>query len=163
MEHFDLILGITSAVVTIICAILGALLYRKTERIKIMEKQLSEKRYAAYADLYDFFYALFKNLKREKTSNDAMRNKLMDAKKELILCGSDEVVFSLNRYLSSLTEEDAILQLDYFLDLMVLIRKDMCGKTKVKRDDILLNIMQDKKELQKFKEYKNKMVLTTQI
>ena len=27
----------------------------------------------------------------------------------------------------------------------------MCGKTKIDRDAILLNIMQDKKELQKFK------------
>lgn len=154
-----IILGIISAVVTIACAILGALLYRKTERIKIMEKQLSEKRYAAYADLYDFFYALFKNSKTGKTSNDLMRNKLMDAKKELIMCGSDEVVFSLNRYLSSLTDENTILQLDYFLDLMVLIRKDMCGDTKVKRDDILLNIMQDKKELEKFKEYKRNLAI----
>ena len=40
---------------------------------------------------------------------------------------------------------------------MVLIRKDMCGKTKVSRDDILLNIMQDRKELEKFKEYKKKL------
>lgn len=28
----------------------------------------------------------------------------------------------------------------------------MCGKTKINRDAILLNIMQDKKELQKFKD-----------
>ncbi len=35
---------------------------------------------------------------------------------------------------------------------MLLIRKDMCGKTKINRDAILLNIMQDKKELQKFKD-----------
>jgi hypothetical protein len=34
---------------------------------------------------------------------------------------------------------------------MVLIRKDMCGETKINRDAILLNIMQDEKELQKFK------------
>ena len=58
-----LILGVFSIIATIACAILGALLSRKTERIKIMEKQLSEKRYVAYAKLYDFFYDLFKNQK----------------------------------------------------------------------------------------------------
>ena len=138
--------------VTLMCAYLGALLHRKTERIKIMEGQLSEKRYSAYAKLYDFFYEMFKNTKDNRNvSNKDMRNKLLDAKKELIMYGTDEVVFALNSYLSSLTEEDIYKQVDSFLDVMVLIRKDMCGETKINRDAILLNIMQDEKELQKFK------------
>lgn len=39
----NVILGFISIVVTLLCAYLGALLHRKTERIKIMEGQLSEK------------------------------------------------------------------------------------------------------------------------
>ncbi len=148
------LLGILSAIATVACAVLGALLHRKTERIKIMEKQLSEKRYAAYANLYDFFYELFKQTRNGKSSNNSiMGNKLMDAKKELIMYGSDDTIFALNKYLSSLTEEDSYKQLNYFLDLMVLIRKDMCGKTKVNRNDILLNLMQDKKEFERFIEH----------
>lgn len=148
----NVILGFISIVVTLLCAYLGALLHRKTERIKIMEGQLSEKRYSAYAKLYDFFYDMFKKSKDNKTINNReMRNKLLDAKKELIMYGTDEVVFALNSYLSSLTEEDIYKQVDSFLDVMVLIRKDMCGETKINRDAILLNIMQDEKELQKFK------------
>ena len=85
-----------------------------------------------------------------------MRNKLLDAKKELIMYGTDEVVFALNNYLSSLTEASTYKQLDSFLDVMLLIRKDMCGKIKINRDAILLNIMQDKKELQKFKDMESK-------
>ncbi len=135
---------------TIVCVVLGDLLRRKTERIKIMEKQLSEKRYAAYANLYDFFYEMFKQVRNGKSSNSSiMGNKLVDAKKELIMYGSDDTIFALNKYLSSLTEEDSYTQLNYFLDLMVLIRKDMCGKTKVNRNDILLNLMQDKKEFER--------------
>ena len=146
------ILGFISIVVTLLCAYLGALLHRKIERIKIMEGQLSEKRYSAYAKLYDFFYDMFKNSKDNKTINNReMRNRLLEAKKELIMYGTDEVVFALNSYLSSLTEEDIYKQVDSFLDVMVLIRKDMCGETKINRDAILLNIMQDEKELQKFK------------
>ena len=148
----NVILGFISIVVTLLCAYLGALLHRKTERIKIMEGQLSEKRYSAYAKLYDFFYDMLKNSKDNKTINNReMRNRLLEAKKELIMYGTDEVVFALNSYLSSLTEEDIYKQVDSFLDVMVLIRKDMCGETKINRDAILLNIMQDEKEFQKFK------------
>ena len=39
----NVILGFISIVVTLMCAYLGALLHRKTERIKIMEGQLYEK------------------------------------------------------------------------------------------------------------------------
>ena len=156
MEHnivITLLLGIISVIATVACAIMGALLHRKTERIKIMEKQLSEKRYAAYAKLYDFFYELLKDQHHAKNVNENMSNKLMDAKKELIMYGSDEVIFALNKYLNSLSETKPGTQFNYFLDLMVLIRKDMCGKTKIKQDDILLNIMQNKKEVHQFKEY----------
>ncbi|BCS85027.1 hypothetical protein prwr041_09200 [Prevotella herbatica] len=152
----NLLLGFISAIATLACVWLGNQLHRKTERIKIMEGQLSEKRYSAYAKLYDFFYEMFKAKKKRKNSQNLddtdMRNSLIDAKKELIMYGTDDVVFALNKYLSSLTEFDLNRQVDSFLDVMLLIRKDMCGKTKVDRDSILLNIMQDKKELQKFKE-----------
>ncbi len=152
--EIKVLLGILSAFATLLCAILGAVLHRKTERIKIMEGRLSEKRYAAYAKLYDFFYDLIKNSKNGKSlNNKEMTNKLFDAKKELIMYGTDDVVFALNKYLSSLSNCDLPKQLDFFFDIMLLIRKDMCGKSKVSRDDILLNILQDEKELQKFKEF----------
>lgn len=155
--EITLLLGIISAIATIACAVFGAMLHRKTERIKIMEGRLSEKRYSAYAKLYDFFYEMFKAQKDNKNSNTKeMRNKLLDAKKELIMYGTDEVILALNKYLSSLTEDNTYKQLDYFLDVMLLIRKDMCGTTIIDRDDIMLSIMQDKNELQKFKDMKNK-------
>ena len=111
----NVILGFISIVVTLLCAYLGALLHRKTERIKIMEGQLSEKRYSAYEKLYDFFYDMFKNAKDNKpVNNREMRNRLLEAKKELIMYGTDEVVFALNSYLSSLTEENIYKQVDSF-------------------------------------------------
>ena len=59
--ELEVFLGAIGAIATLMCAVLGAILHRKTERIKIMEGQLSEKRYLAYAKLYDFFYEMFKN------------------------------------------------------------------------------------------------------
>lgn len=159
--ELSIILGIISAIATLTCAVFGAMLHRKTERIKIMEGQLSEKRYLAYAKLYDFFYEMLKGQKDNKNiNNKEMRNKLLDAKKELIMYASDDVVFALNKYLSSLTDADVATQLDYFLDIMLLIRKDMCGKSKISKDDILLNIMQDKGEMQKFKKMKRNNTIT---
>ena len=154
----QIILGIISAVTTISCAILGVVLLRKTERIKMMERQLSEKRYSAYAKLYDFFYEIFKVTKDGKRINDKdMRNKLIDAKKELIMYGSDDVVLALNSWLESLSG-NSYNQLDKFLDLMLLVRKDMCGNSKINRSDILLNLMQDKKELEKFDAMKKQSI-----
>ncbi len=107
----NVILGFISLAISLVCAYLGALLHRKTERIKIMEGQLSEKRYSAYAKLYDFFYEMFKNTKDNRNVNNKdMRNKLLDAKKELIMYGTDEVIFALNKYLSSLTEANTYRQ-----------------------------------------------------
>ena len=40
-----------SVILSIIIAFMGWLMQRKTERIKIMENQLSEKKYKAYADM----------------------------------------------------------------------------------------------------------------
>ena len=117
-----------------------------------MEGQLSEKRYSAYAKLYDFFYELLKNTKdKNNSNNDKMKNKLIDAKKELIMYGTDDVIYALNDYLTSLTTDGIGSQLNKFLNVMLLIRKDMCGETKISRDDIMLNIIQDKEELQKLK------------
>lgn len=151
----ELVFKILSIILTIIIAFLGWKMQRKTERIKIMEGQLSEKRYSAYAKLYDFFYEMIKGQKDNKnTNNKEMRNKLLDAKKEIIMYASDDVIFALNKYLSSLTDTDVSTPLDYFLDIMLLIRKDMCGNSKISRDDILLNIIQDKSEMQKYKDMK---------
>ncbi len=153
--EINILLGLLSATATLTCAFLGALLHRKTEKIKIMEGQLSEKRYSAYAKLYDFFYEVFKETIDGKNVNERiMKNKLLDAKKELIMYGTDDVVFALNKYLASLTDVDLSAQIDNFLDIMLLIRKDMCGKSKVNRDDIMLNIIQDKNEMQKYKDLK---------
>lgn len=153
--ELEVFLGAIGAIATLICAVLGAILHRKTERIKIMEGQLSEKRYLAYAKLYDFFYEMFKNsTDGKKLNNKELRNKLLDAKKELIMYGTDDVVFALNHYLTSLSDENTYHQLDFFLDIMLLIRKDMCGRTKVARDDIMLSLLQDQSEFEKFKRMK---------
>lgn len=55
-----------SVILSIIIAFMGWLMQRKTERIKIMENQLSEKKYKAYADMVGLFFSILKDAKREK-------------------------------------------------------------------------------------------------
>lgn len=57
---------IISIVFSIIIAFMGWIMQRKTERIKIMENQLSEKKYAAYASLVGLFYSILKDVKKRK-------------------------------------------------------------------------------------------------
>ena len=52
----DIILVILAILIPAIVAILGYVIHRKTERIKIMENQLSDKKYHAYAGLVDMFF-----------------------------------------------------------------------------------------------------------
>ena len=74
----NILLGIISAVTTLACALMAALLHRKTERIKIMENQLSDKKYKAYADLVGMFYDVLKDVKEFKTTNPKrMRDRMI--------------------------------------------------------------------------------------
>ena len=91
------VLGIVSAVATLACALMAALLHRKTERIKIMENQLSDKKYEAYADLVGMFYDVLKDVKESKTTNPKrMQARMMDSKKDTFMYGSDKVFKAFN-------------------------------------------------------------------
>ena len=60
----DWIYKFLSVLLPIICTILGWVIYRKTERIKIMENQLSDKKYKAYADVVSVFFGILKAILR---------------------------------------------------------------------------------------------------
>lgn len=51
---------------------------------------------------------------------------------------------------------DIKLMMDVWLKLILEIRQDMCGhKSKLNKDDILLNLMQSRTEMQKYYGYNN--------
>ena len=62
--------------------------------------------------------------------------------------GSDKVFRAFNNWLE---KANTPMQFDAYLQFVLSIRKDICGKTKLKKDDILLNLIQDKQEVEKFK------------
>ena len=143
------VLEILSVVLSALLIVLGWMYTRRTEELKIMRSQLSERKHKAYADLVATFYSAFKDTKNhEQTDMKAAMSKMIDAKRDIFMYGSDEVFRAFNKWLESASQP---WQFDEFLKFILSIRKDICGKTKLTADDVLLNLTQDKEELKKFK------------
>lgn len=150
------LVSIFIAVLTAVCAIFGLIIQRKTERIKIIENQLSEKKYRAYADLVGMFYTIFKDIKSDKkTNNKTMVDRMFDAKKDLFIYGSDEVFIKFNEWLTFSSENPGDSRhMKFFLELMLLIRKDMGNnKTLLTKTDVMVNIVQSKQDVEALKHY----------
>ena len=149
----EIILGGISIFLTVVIAILGWIMQRKIEQIKIMENQLSDKKYNAYADLVGIFFSILKNVKKEKDTNQkVLMDKMLESKKNIFMYGSDKVVMAFSKWLcSSTTGENNEQQMNKFLELMIEIRKDMCGRSsKITKYDLLLNLIQNPKEVNDF-------------
>lgn len=149
----DIILAVLAILIPAIVAILGYVIHRKTERIKIMESQLSDKKYHAYAGLVDLFFKILKDTKRNNVPNDNLAEQMVDLKKDILLYGSDKVFFAYNNFFDISTNHPGSLKLlmDAWLNLMLEIRQDMCGhSSKITKDDILFNLMQSRDEMNKY-------------
>ncbi|WP_300915915.1 hypothetical protein [Bacteroides acidifaciens] len=152
-DNKDLILAILAVLVPALVAFMGYIIHRKTERIKIMENQLSEKKYLAYAGIVTLFFNILKTVKAGKTSDDDWAGKMVDLKRDILLYGSESVFYAFNNFFDVSTNHpgDIKLMMDVWLKLILEIRQDMCGhKSKLSKDDILLNLMQSRNEIQKF-------------
>lgn len=139
---------------TISCAFLGWANHRKTEKIKIMESQLSEKKNDAYTTIVDLIFKICKDTLQKKNTNEkeAFEN-MMDSKKKIMMFGSDKVFLSFNDFLEKTNEEstDPRRTIMTIISLIQEIRKDMFGgKSEITKLDILTMLMNNRKEAQKF-------------
>ena len=150
----DWIYKFLSILLPITCTILGWIIYRKTERIKIMENQLSDKKYKAYADVVSIFFGILKDTKSNKqVTNKSITDKMIDSKKDIFMYGSDAVFYAFNSFLtkSSKNSNNQKEIMEAFLSFMLAIRQDMCGKkSKLSVRDILINLIQNDEEVDKF-------------
>jgi hypothetical protein len=150
----DWIYKFLSILLPITCTILGWIIYRKTERIKIMENQLSDKKYKAYADVVSIFFGILKDTKSNKqVTNKSIIDKMIDSKRDIFMYGSDAVFYAFNSFLtkSSKNSNNQKEIMEAFLSFMLAIRQDMCGKkSKLSVRDILINLIQNDEEVDKF-------------
>ena len=126
-----------------IVAVLLFLLQKKNEQLKIVKEKISDKKYEAYNQVLTIFFDLFKSVKNIKTVNEKqLVNKIIDLKKFLLLYANDEILRKFFEWNNSLQSGgNNLAQFDTYLELMILIRKDMGNPdTKITRDEILRSI-----------------------
>ena len=155
LDKEDVVLLVKGVIsfLSITIVILGWYIHRQTERIKVMENLISEKKNEAYSSFVGLFYDLLKQSKENKSldTHDGLE-KMMEIKKTLFMYGSDRVFKAMNEWLKYCNPQyDQKEMLNKVLKLLVLIRKDLQNNSKLKVDDILLNIMQSEEEIKKFK------------
>lgn len=144
----DLIIAILAIIIPAVVTVAGIIIARQTEKLRTMREQLSEKKYKAYADAVKMFYSVLKDIKSNKQTNtsDAMQ-KMIDMKRDIFMYGSDKVFKAFNLWLLKTGSSDSNAQFAAFLDFVLEMRKDLCNnKTKLTKEDILINLTQSKEE-----------------
>jgi hypothetical protein len=147
--------AILISLLAIASGVLGVLLKRQTEKLKIVEQQLSQSKYKAYSELVNIFYDVLKNTKQEKeTDKIELMTRMIDSKKDLFIYGSDDIFRKFTQWLTYTTmNPDDTKHFKIFLDVLLLIRKDMGNKkTKLTYNDLLLSLTQNENDLIRFKE-----------
>lgn len=108
-------------------------------------------RTSTYCDTYRKVYS--ENQLHRPTDNEAMMQKMIDAKKDIFMYGSDKVFRAFNKWLVVAFENNNKDQFGAFMDFVLEMRKDMFnGKTKLTKRDILLNLTQSEEETRKLME-----------
>lgn len=145
-------LELLSIVLSAVIIILGWLYNRRTEEMKIMRSQLSERKHKVYADIIATFYSVLKDVKKNQQTNANMvESKLMDAKRDIFMYGSDKVFRAFTNWLVNTNTPNQSNHLDSYLKFILCIREDICGKTRLTEDDVLLNLLQNEEELRSLK------------
>lgn len=144
------IISILISLLTVSSTLFVVILQRKTEKLKIIENQLSENKYKAYIDLVEVFYDILKDVKNKKeTDSNVVGNRIFDAKKDIFMFGSDAVFKKFSAWLTFTSENPGDQRhLNLYLEMMLEIRKDMHNKTNLSKNDIMQNVMQNRSELQ---------------
>lgn len=143
------------AVMTIIAAGLGFVIKEQFDKIRTIQNQLSDKKYKVYHEIYSVFFDLFKRQKglQKKNDNTDLGARLIDIKKDLFIYAPDKIVrkfIEWNGYINNHSGD--IKHIMIFLDLFVLIRKDMgMSKTEITSLDILRSIMATDEEFEEMR------------
>jgi len=149
MEAAEMIVTVAIALLSAACGVLGIMLQRKTERMKIAERQLSERKSQVYADLAELFYDALRNVKQDRPFDAvAAQETIYRLKKEILVFGSDDVFRRLNDWLCATGEPGkGDRQMLCFMELLLALRRDIYnGRTSVTKKEILTHLLQNERE-----------------
>lgn len=142
------------AVLTIVSGGLGYTIKDQREKIRSIQKQLSDKKYKVYHELYSIYFDLLKQQKNFQRKNEIeLINRLIDVKKDLLIYAPDQIVLKFLDWNKRLNNNPDDLKNFYiYLEILTLIRKDMGqSKSEINELDILRITMTTDEEFEKMK------------
>lgn len=148
MEYSLSISELLVAVLTLVGAGLGYQIKTQHEELRMVRSQLSERKYQMYSEIFQLFFDLMKDQKglTKPQKQQVMVSKMMDVKRDMVIYAPDHIFKQYNlwyRHISGVNASDTAESLRIYLDLFVMIRKDMGhSKTTIDKDDILRLITQ---------------------
>lgn len=142
-------------VLTIVSMSLGYVIKQQRDRIREINNQLSVHKYKMYNEVLGIYFDILKQQKGVKGLKDReLRVRIIDVKQQMLIYAPDEIFHKFvewTRYTANHETEDLRHFLIY-LDLMILIRKDMGHpKTTFKSDDFWKLIMTTDAEIEEMK------------
>ena len=148
------IVTILAAGLSATVAILLFVLQHKNEQLKIIKEKVSEKKYEAYNEVLTIFFDVFKEIKEyKKFKPNELPNRIIDAKKLLIIYATDEILFKFFEWNVETEKPNNSYNLAVYLDLIVLIRKDMGHpKSTLTKEHVLRSICNSDKTYEELKD-----------
>lgn len=159
MDKFEIIdysFSISEVLVSLLSLLIGALVliiknqYDKNREIR---NQLNEKKHIFYRSIFEFFFDLFKEqLKLQTNDQNELKKKLIAIKMDIYIYAPDKVAkkfLQWNKFLDKYPNNPQHLEL--FLELFILIRKDIGHKTSLTKYDFLRSMMQSEEEYNNIK------------
>jgi len=155
------VLAVLSPFLLILLSGVGWLYKHEKEHREAIEHQLSEHKYKAYITLLDIFFKAMKAIHTGNTINqNDLIDRMFDANKDLIIYGSDDVVNTYQKWLSSVRDsvregkinerEQQLEKLEKFGEIVISIRRDMGNpKTNITSEKVLRQFITDYDLLQK--------------
>jgi hypothetical protein len=145
---------IIAVIVTILAASLGYIIKQQREKIKEINSQLSEHKYAMYNEVLNMVFDLIRESKGGITT-DNLGIRILNMKQQMLIYAPDNVFkkfLEWTRYTAN-HESGDLRHFLIYLDLMILIRKDMGHpKTSFVPNDFWKLIMTTDEEIEMMKQ-----------
>lgn len=134
---------LTTVLVPVLIVFIGGAgwwIRHERERREAVESQLSEKKYLCYMSLLNIFFDV---LKAGNNPQVDLTTRMMDANRDLLIYGSDEVFRTYHNWTKSVNAGEKAM-LHGFGEVILAIRRDMGHpKTKLTSDHVLRSFITD--------------------
>lgn len=142
-QYFSPLSTIIAAGLSATVAILLFIIRQKNEQLHLIQSKVSDKKYETYNEVLSIFFDLFKSVKDfKKLKNNELPTRIIDAKKLLILYANDKILGQFFDWSIQAQQPDNPQNILAYLDLIILIRKDMGNPdTTLTREQLLRTIV----------------------